>query len=144
MAVITSDITSSTSIYATVTAEAWKGEGVVLWTMSDWTSQHYLMGIQTSKLKWKRWRFRRVNTPVSNPGALADWAVKYEGKAYCSWHKFPFAKWHAPDSFICTTLVWWCAKKAYEIDISTWYSTPLLTPANLYNSSNVYLIKTEE
>jgi hypothetical protein len=54
------------------------------------------------------------------------------------WYEFLTAKWSAPSRFTCTTLVWWCAKKAYDINVSEWYKT-LVIPGGLLTDESVYI-----
>ena len=110
--------------------------------MESWDTPHYVMGIQKVKYVWK-WRWfksglYKVTTPVSNPDALANWANKYRGHEYVKWYEFATAKWAAPKRFTCTTLVWWCAKKAYGVNVSSWYS-PLVTPSGLFTDNCTYI-----
>ena len=136
------DITSSTNKYDDVTIGAWTSDGVSRQTLSNWCWRSYVVGVCSYKIKWV-WRglnsgFYVVKTPVSNPGLLATWAKKYEGRSYVKWYEFLTAKWVAPDRFTCTTLVWWCAKKAFGERISPWYST-LVTPSDVLCDNNTYL-----
>ncbi len=113
-------------VYKESTLECYTGTGVDNHTPDNWITPHYVMGVQKVKYKWK-WRwfrsgFYKVKTPVSNPGALADWAEKYEGRKYVRWYEFLTAKWAAPSRFTCTTLVWYCAKRAYGINVSSWWA----------------------
>lgn len=100
-----------------------------------------LLGIQKVQWKW-RWRgfksrFYREITHM-HPNALADWANNYVGREYVNWYEFATAKWAAPSRFTCTTLVWWCSKKAYGVNVSSWYS-PLVTPSGLFTDSCTYI-----
>ena len=100
------------------------------------------MGVQRVKYKW-RWRGFKSGvykecSPVTNPEALATWANRYIGKQYVRWYEFATAKWAAPSRFTCTTLVWWCAKKAYGINVSSWYS-PLVSPSGLLTDDETYI-----
>ena len=140
--IINSKITPHTSISDNVTIESWSDNGVQRLSMDVWDTPHYIMGVQKVKYKW-RWRgfksgIYKVKTPVSNPDALADWANKYVGRGYVRWYEFVTAKWAAPSRFTCTTLVWWCAKKAYGINVSSWYS-PLVTPSGLLTDDETYV-----
>lgn len=47
-------------------------------------------------------------------------------------------KWAAPNRFTCTTLVWWYAKKAYGVNVSSWYF-PLVTPSGLFTDNCTYI-----
>ena len=140
--IINKKITSSTSEFSNSTIECYVEGGVQELTMNSWDTPHYVMGIQKVKYVWK-WRgFRsglyKVTTPVSNPDALANWAKKYLGHKYVKWNEFATAKWAAPKRFTCTTLVWWCAKKAYGVNVSSWYS-PLVTPSGLFTDNCTYM-----
>lgn len=92
--------------------------------------------------RWRGFRsglYREV-TRMANTDALADEARHHLGKEYVKWYEFATAKWAAPRRFTCTTLVWWCSKKAYGVNVSNWYS-PLVTPSGLFTDSNTYLIR---
>lgn len=141
-AILTKDITTSTNEYDSVTIEAYREDGVQPHTMYDWTSPHYIMGIQRVSYRW-RWRgfrsgFFKTTSPVNNPGMLADWAMGYQGREYVTPLEFLVAKWAAPKRFTCTTLVWWCSKKAYGINVSVWYS-PLVSPSGLFTDNCTYI-----
>ena len=73
-----------------------------------------------------------------DPSSLADWAERYLWNEYVEWYEFATAKWAASERFTCTLLVWWCAKKAYDVNISDWYS-PLVTPDGLYTDESTYI-----
>lgn len=140
--VFTKDVTASVGKNDAVTIGAWIDDGVSRLTFENWCYYSYVMGVCNYKIKWK-WRgfksgFYPVKTPVSNPSLLATWAEKYEGNEYVKWYEFATPKWVAPDRFTCTTLVWWCAKKAYGVKISPWYST-LVTPSDVLCDHNTYL-----
>ncbi len=140
--IINSKIDSNIKDEESVTIEAYKKEGVRRLTISEWDTPHYVMGVQKVKWVWKWKWFKsglyKETKPVSNPGALADWANKYVGRRYVYAHEFFTAKWAAPKRFTCTTLVWWCAKKAYGINVSGWYS-PLVTPSGLLTDDETYV-----
>lgn len=141
-AILTKDITTDTRNDADVTMEAYSGDGVQPRRITDWTSPHYIMGIQRVSYRWK-WRgFRsglyRTTSPVNSPGMLADWAMGYQGREYVTPLEFVVAKWAAPKRFTCTTLVWWCSKKAYGINVSVWYS-PLVSPSGLFTDNCTYV-----
>lgn len=140
--IINKKITSSTRESNNSTIECYVKGGVQELTMESWDTPHYVMGIQKVKYVWK-WRWfksglYKVTTPVSNPDALANWANKYLGHEYVKWDEFATAKWFAPKRFTCTTLVWWCAKKAYGVNVSSWYS-PLVTPSGLFTDNCTYI-----
>lgn len=139
--IISSRITPWTTKKEPTTIEAYT-DGVQLLNFSEWDTPHYVMGVQRVKYKW-RWRgfksrFYKECSPVTNPEALGTWANKYIGKRYVRWYEFATAKWTAPSRFTCTTLVWWCAKKAYGINVSSWYS-PLVSPSGLLTDDETYI-----
>jgi hypothetical protein len=107
-----------------------------------WSYKCYIAGLQKVKWVWK-WRgfksgFYKEVSRVSNPATLASWGTSYKGRPYVRWYEFLTAKWAAPSRFTCTTLVWWCAGKAYDINVSEWYKT-LVTPAGLLTDESVYI-----
>ena len=145
--IFTEDISSSTSEEEDSTIGAWTKDGVSRQTLANWCWKSYVVGVCSYKVKWK-WRginsrFYPVQTPVSEPSLLATWAEKYKGHSYVKWYEFATPKWAAPERFTCTTLVWWCAKKAYKERISPWYTT-LVTPADVLCDNNTYLKVTIE
>ena len=145
--IFTKNITASTKKEAYTTIGSWKDDGVQDRTLENWCWKSYLVGVCSYKVKWKwrglKSRFYAVKTPVSNPSLLAAWAEKYEDRAYVKDYEFLTAKWAAPTRFTCTTLVWWCTKKAYGERISPWYST-LVTPSDVLCDNNTYLKVTIE
>lgn len=141
--IINKRIYSTTNLYdKNSTIECYTDNGVQGLNIASWDTPHYVMGIQKVKYVW-RWRgfksgLYKETTPVSNPEALANWANKYRGHEYVKWYEFATAKWAAPKRFTCTTLVWWCAKKAYGVNVSSWYS-PLVTPSGLFTDNCTYI-----
>jgi hypothetical protein len=119
-----------------------RSNGVRNETLQYWSYKSYIAGIQKVKWVWK-WRgfksglYREV-TPVSNPALLASWGNSFKGRPYVHWYEFLTAKWAAPSRFTCTTLVWWCSNKAYDINVSEWYKT-MVTPSGLYSDESVYI-----
>lgn len=140
--IISRNITHSTGNNSSATIECHLEGGVQNMSIAYWNTPHYIMGIKRTIWKW-RWRgfrsgFYREDVPVSNPGALADWANSYHGRGYVYGYEFLTAKWAAPSRFTCTTLVWYCSKRAYDINVSSWYAT-LVTPSGLLTDSNTYI-----
>lgn len=140
--IIDSQVTERTTSESQVTIEAYKDGGVKRLDIESWRNPHYVMGVQRVRYRW-RWRgfrsgFYKESRPVSNPEALAYWANQYVGRNYVRWYEFLTAKWAAPSRFTCTTLVWWCAKKAYGINVSSWYS-PLVSPSGLFTDDETYI-----
>lgn len=146
--IFTKNITSTTTLTEKVSIGAWMEDGVSRQSLNEWCWRSYVVGVCSYKVKWK-WRgfksgFYLVQTPVSNPALLATWAEKYEGKEYVKGlFEFATPKWVAPNRFTCTSLVWWCAKKAYGAKISPWYST-LVTPSDVLCDNNTYIKVTIE
>ncbi len=139
--ILTKKITKYTNEDDDTSLEAYYSDGVQRHSPENWITPHYVMGIQKVSYRW-RWRgfrsgFYKVKRPVSNPGALADWAKKYEGKKYVRVYEHPYAKWVAPSRFTCTTLVWYCAKKAYGVNVSSWWAT-FVSPSGLYTDDCTY------
>ncbi len=142
--ILTSTVYSYTNFQQGISLGAWTSGGVKDESINTWSVRCYLMGIQKVSWKWQ-WRgfkskFVKTSTPVSNPGALADWANKYKGREYVYWYEFLTAKWAAPSRFTCTTLVWYCANKAYDINISDWWAT-MVSPSGVYLDESTYVRK---
>lgn len=140
--IFTKSITNTTTLYENVSIGAWTKDGVSRQGLNEWCWRSYVVGVCSYKVKWK-WRgfksgFYPVQTPVANPSLLATWAEKYEGREYVTVLEFLAPKWVAPERFTCTSLVWWCAKKAYGQKISPWYST-IVTPSDVLCDNNTYL-----
>ncbi len=139
--IINMKITNTTKLYEESTVECWTQNGVSKNTINNWNTPHYVMGVRDTYWKW-RWRgfrsgFYKVKRNVSHPYKLASQASKYIGHEYVKWYEFATAKWAAPSRFTCTTLVWYSAKKAYDINISSWWK-PLVTPHELVCSDKTY------
>ena len=142
-AILTRYISGSTDIRNDeCTLECFPKGGVQPKAIKDWDACHYVMGVRRVTRRWQWWppRYRTVYSPVSNPSALAYWAEKYRGRGYVTKKEFLTAKWAAPARFTCTTLVWWCAKKAYGVNVSAWYA-PLVTPDGLFTDDCTYVRK---
>jgi hypothetical protein len=134
-------IPSATATEETRISVGTQSQGVVKETLHHWSSKCYIMGIQKVRWVW-RWRgfrsgFYREITQM-NPAPLASWAESFMGREYVRWYEFLTAKWAAPSRFTCTTLVWWCAKKAYGVNVSEWWKT-MVTPSGLFSDESTYL-----
>ena len=142
--ILTTNVYSSTENDAEISLGAWTGDGVKVETMGNWSVRCYVMGIQNVKWVWKWKGFKsglyKQRTAVSNPAALATWAEKYKKRPYVNWYEFATAKWAAPSRFTCTTLVWWCSKEAYDINVSEWWAT-MVSPSGLYLDESTYVRK---
>lgn len=143
-AIINKNVTTSWSDYDTFTWGTQLHGGVKNETLNYWSVKSYIMGIQKVSWKWKwrgfKSRLYKTTTPVSNPALLANKAGEYAGREYVKWYEFPTAKWAAPSRFTCTTLVWYCAKKVYDINVSSWWAT-MVSPSGLYLDSSTYVRK---
>ncbi len=141
-AIINKNVTTSWANNATFTWGTQLHGGVKNETLDYWSVKSYIMGIQKVTWKWKwrgfKSRLYKTVTPVSNPAALAEKAGQYAGREYVKWYEFPTAKWAAPSRFTCTTLVWYCAKKVYGINVSSWWAT-MVSPSGLYLDSSTYV-----
>lgn len=58
------------------------------------------------------------------------------GKPYCSIAQVPFAKWSAPNRFICSSAAWWAIKEAHGIGVGDFYK-PTIFPAGVFLSSDM-------
>ena len=126
-----------------LTVECFPKDGTVQKTAASWCCSHYVMGIQHIKRYW-RWRgFKsrivKEGTPVKHPERLADKALRYKGVKYVRAYEFATAKWAAPARFTCATLVWYCAKKEYDINLSV-YIKPVVSPCDLFLDECSYVI----
>ena len=134
------DLKSKIDEYYTI--GAWTQEGVSEQTLNNWCCKSYVLGVCTYKTKYV-WKGLSLSifpeqTPINNPAALATWAEKYINKEYVKWYEFLTAKWAAPNRFTCTSLVWWCAKNAYDERISPWLSA-IVSPSDVLMDSNTYI-----
>lgn len=68
---------------------------------------------------------------------LLDKAETYIGKKYVRLSEFLLPKPAAPERFTCTSLVWWCAKKAMGIDLDP--DLGIVYPKDLVLSENSYV-----
>ncbi len=119
-------------------------DGVHWYTPADWRTYHYVMGICSVVYKWK-WRgfksgIYKEYIPVEDHKAMAKLALTFEGRPYAGGLDFVRAKSVAPDKFICTTLVWYCAKITYDINVSGWYAS-LVSVTGLFTDDCTYIRK---
>lgn len=139
--VFTKDVTSATTDTEAISLGARRPEGVIRNYIPSWRRKSYLAGICTFKMEWMHdgcgYGLNIIREPLQDPSPLADWAEKYEGLEYLYWYEHLTAKWIAPVRFTCTTLIWWCAKYAFDIRLSSWLS-PLVLPIDLLVDSNTY------
>lgn len=135
--------------YDNFTIEATFDEGVVNRYIKSWAGEKsYIMGLQ--KVKYKRsilwglfkWGATYTKLNATDAAKLATEAEKYKGYDYCDAWSFWFSKDFASKSshkqFTCTSLVWWCAREAYDFSLAPWYST-WVTPVQLFRSEHTYI-----
>ena len=114
-------------------------DGVQYMSFDSWCREHNVMGLRyvKRKFKWNWFRSKMVKTyeNIDNLTQMANRAKKYIGRIYNS--SAVAAKAFAPNRFICSSLVWYCAKESYSIDISdTW--KPTVTPLQIKESDHTY------
>lgn len=107
-----------------------------------WCIKHGVSFVgQVFSVKW-HWSWRHgyyaVITDVNNNDIFNE-AVSTLGTPYCHWYQVPFAKWAAPDRFICSSASWWCAKEGVDVNISDWWK-PTIYPAGVYLSDRVRIV----
>lgn len=85
-----------------------------------------------------KWRWNKVMTLIDHD-KVCELAESQLGKPYSNVLYTFFSKWDAPNSFICSSLAWWCVEKASGVDISDWWN-PSVYPVNIYYSENVVIV----
>lgn len=135
--VFATDITPSVMMndLVTVGAQSWGLNRRSLY--SEWMRQSYVLGIKIYDYKWERLRLRPVERKI-NPADLATKAETYLGLDYVTDAEFLVAKLAAPERFTCATLIWWCARELWDIELAPWLS-PLVLPSDIYLSEYTYL-----
>lgn len=138
--VITNQVTRNTKDDAVLALSAHE-DGIVDELVNRWYVRCYIMGFQHVGYKWS-WTegMKKIVEPVDEPIKLANEAYKYKGRPYVRWYEFLFSKSAAPKRFTCVSLIWWCAKDAYGIDVSNWWDT-LISPSSLFLSDYTYIRK---
>ena len=114
-------------------------DGVQYMPFDSWCREHNVMGLRyvKRKFKWNWFGSKIVKTyeNIDNLTQMANRAKNYIGRIYNS--SAAAAKAFAPNRFICSSLVWYCAKESYSIDISdTW--KPTVTPLQIKESDHTY------
>jgi hypothetical protein len=111
----------------------------------NWGKTHGISFVgQIFDVTWKwRWRgFRsglyRYENDVNNE-SIAQGFEDQLGKSYCHWTGVLFAKWAAPNKFICSSLAWYVAKHKGNTNISDWWKTTIF-PAGVYRSDRVRIV----
>ena len=117
--------------------------GVTTESFDWWNIRTYVMGLRKEKWTWS-WRkgLTKSYTNLTNAQMqkIANYAERFYGVPYCLDATFAIAKLVAPKKFTCTTLLWYSIKKTHGIDVSAWWNPLLVTPSDIYNSSNTYVI----
>lgn len=70
---------------------------------------------------------------------FAQKVMSFEGTRFSEWYEFPFTKKLAPESFVCSSLCWYCAKEACGVDLSNWFST-MVTPSDIVLDDNTIIV----
>ncbi|KGN98233.1 hypothetical protein HQ36_04860 [Porphyromonas gingivicanis] len=119
-------------------------DGVQEMTFDTWCRPHAVLGIRKvitrrSKVKIRgRRRYYRSYVPIEDLSRMADRAKTYIGRPYGNVFK---TMKEVPNKFICSSLVWYCAKMEYGVDISNG-SRKYVWPSDILKDSETY-IKTE-
>ncbi len=122
------------------TIGAYKDTGVLEHPLHEWYRKHYILKVQKVVRKW-HWNWFKSHIDIvhdyyPDSKILAETAKLYLKAKYFNSLQHLFSKWHwnDPKSFNCASLVWWCVKKAYGIDLNGWYRFLFITPAGIYDS----------
>lgn len=116
-------------------------DGVQHMKFDTWCRPHAILGIRkatTHRRKGKRrgrYRYYRSYVRIKDLSKMADRAETYIGRPYGN--VFRSMK-EAPDKFICSSLVWYCAKEEYGIDISNG-SRKSVWPSDILKDSDTYI-----
>jgi hypothetical protein len=112
-----------------------------------WCRKHGLAFLcQISATRWemynetssKKWKWRKVVTDIDGE-ALVEKTASYIGVKYCSTFDVFISKWVAPETFICSSLAWYCTREISGIDISDWWSTSVY-PVDILFNENIRVI----
>lgn len=115
-------------------------DGVQEFKFREWCRPHYVMGLQRVTTQWgKRVGLRRTVTrtftPITDLTNLADRASAYIGKPYAS---IFFSIKDIPNKFICSSLVWYCVKEEFGMDISNG-RRKTVWPIDIFQDSQTYV-----
>lgn len=119
-------------------------DGVQYMNFDTWCRPHLVLGIRKTKTSRSRvrirgrYRYYRSYVKIEDLSKMADRAILYLGRPYGNVFK---TMKEVPNKFICSSLVWYCAKMEYGIDISNG-SRKYVWPSDILKDSNTY-IKTE-
>lgn len=116
-------------------------DGVQYMSFDTWCRPHAVLGIQRvrtrrSKVKIRgHYRYYRFYVPIKDLSRMADRAKTYIGTPYGSVFS---SKKEVPNKFICSSLVWYCAKMEYNIDLSNG-SQKTVWPSDILKDSSTYI-----
>ncbi len=116
-------------------------DGVQEVKFKSWCRPHYVLGLHRVIFVWKRakwpelFQIRIIIRPFRQVHRLVRQARKYIGVPYGGLGN---SMEIAPEKFICSSLVWYCVKQLYGVDISNG-STRTVWPMDIYNSSYTYV-----
>ena len=119
-------------------------DGVQHMKFKTWYRPHAVLGIRRTithrsrKKRRGRYQYYRSYVLIDDLSRMADRAEKYVGTPYGS--VFNTMR-EVPNKFICSSLVWYCAKMEYDVDISNG-SRKYVWPSDILKDSDTY-IKTE-
>jgi hypothetical protein len=113
----------------------------------SWCKKHaFAMLTQVFKEEWSMfksddsgtWQWARIWTDIDGEQTITE-AEKQIGKPYCSVSDVFAARKAAPESFICSSLIWWAVKESTGIELTDWWS-PSIYPVDVLLSENIRII----
>ena len=118
-------------------------DGVQYRTLEEcWMCQFNVLGLRIYDYKWEKLRLKKIERDI-RVADIADYAEQYLGRPYVTDSEFLFSKFAAPEHFSCVSLIWWCVKNLYDVEIGSWL-LPVISPVELYTSEYTYLKSTCE
>lgn len=116
-------------------------DGVQYRTLEEcWMCQFNVLGFRIYDYKWEKLRLKKVEREI-RVAEIADYAEQYLGRPYVTDAEFLVSKFAAPEHFSCVSLIWWCVKNLYDVEIGSWL-LPVISPVELYTSEYTYLKST--
>lgn len=114
----------------------------------DWTNKHgiaYLMQPIEVKYHYKPIKgiipyWERSQSDLDNSKTYRKITTVMD-KKYCDPWEMAYAKWKAPDRFICSSSAWWAIKEAHGVGIGNFYKSTIF-PAGVYESSDMRVVAT--
>lgn len=142
IAIITKDIPENADIHEKCTVECRVKKGVHERALKNWSTPHYVLGVQKIRWVWK-WRgaesfLHRETRPVEDIYRLADFALTFLGRKYVKWYEVVICKWVAPARFTCSTLLSYCAEKVYGQPVSNCLFS-FSTPSDIIMNPAIYI-----